>query len=49
MLIVGEQEATQGNISVRKHKEGDVGTLSVENLIEMVKQEISESISTFKV
>jgi threonyl-tRNA synthetase len=49
MLIVGEQEATQGNISVRKHKEGDVGTLSVENLIEMVQQEISESISTFEV
>jgi len=49
MLIVGEQEAANENVAVRKHKEGDLGTLSIESLIEKVQEEISESISTFKV
>ena len=30
MLIVGEQEEKDGTISVRKHGEGDLGTMSVE-------------------
>ncbi len=29
MLIVGEKEATEGKIAVRKHKEGDQGAVSV--------------------
>ena len=49
MLIVGEQEAANENVAVRKHKEGDLGTLSIESLIEKVQKEISESISTFEV
>jgi len=49
MLIVGEQEAANENVAVRKHKEGDLGTLSIESLIEKVQEEISESISTFEV
>ena len=49
MLIIGEQEAANENVAVRKHKEGDLGTLSIESLIEKVQEEISESISTFEV
>lgn len=49
MLIVGEQEAENENISVRKHKEGDLGSLSVEGFIKKIQAEISESISTFEV
>ena len=49
MLIIGEQEAANENVAVRKHKEGDLGTLSIESVIEKVQEEISESISTFEV
>lgn len=33
MLIVGEQEASAGTVSVRKQGEGDVGTMTVEQFI----------------
>ena len=47
MLIVGEKEAAMGNISVRKHREGDMGFMEIERFSELVKAEIAESISKF--
>tara|TARA_B100001175_G_scaffold316738_1_gene331465 strand:- start:2901 stop:4847 length:1947 start_codon:yes stop_codon:yes gene_type:complete len=47
MLILGEKEAEVGNVSVRKHQEGDVGTLSTEVFVKKIKKEISGSISKF--
>ena len=48
MLILGEKEAEMENVSVRKHREGDMGEMPVENLIELIQLEISKSISKFE-
>lgn len=33
MLIVGEKEAAEGKVSVRRHGEGDLGSMSIEDFI----------------
>jgi len=43
MVIVGEKEEAEERISVRKHKEGDLGSFEVNTFIEQLKTEI-ESI-----
>ncbi len=45
MLIVGEKEASEGTVSVRKHGEGDLGTFAVEDFIGLVQKEINTLIS----
>jgi len=49
MLIVGEQEEKDGTVSVRKHGEGDIGTMPVEEFAELVNNEIKKTLKTFKV
>jgi len=49
MLIVGEQEEKDGTVSVRKHGEGDIGTMPVEDFAELVNNEIKKTLKTFKV
>lgn len=44
MLIVGEKEQEETKISVRKHGEGDLGSLSVDEFIAHFKGIIAESI-----
>ena len=44
MLILGEKEQTAGNISVRKHKEGDKGTLSITEFIDNITNEIKNKL-----
>ncbi len=39
MLIVGEKEQEDGRVSVRKHGEGDLGSLSLEEFVELMKKE----------
>ncbi len=39
MIIVGEQEVEANSISVRKHKEGDLGSMSVGNFVEKIQEE----------
>jgi len=41
MLIVGEKEAAEGLVSVRKHGEGDLGSMSIEEFTEKIKKEIT--------
>lgn len=41
MLIVGEKEAAEGVVSVRKHGEGDVGTMSIEEFKQQIIKEIT--------
>ena len=48
MLIIGEKEAEMENISVRKHREGDMGMMEIENFVNLIKKEISKSISKFE-
>ena len=44
MLILGEKEQTAGNISVRQHKKGDLGSLSLSEFIDNIKTEIKKKI-----
>jgi threonyl-tRNA synthetase len=40
MLIVGEKEAAEGLVSVRKHGQGDLGSMSIEEFKEQITKEI---------
>ena len=44
MLIVGEKEATSGELSVRRHGEGDLGTMTREDFVKSIEDEISQLI-----
>ena len=48
MLIVGEQEANDGTISVRKHSEGDLGTMKIEDFANLINSEINSTLKPFK-
>ncbi|MDD3196020.1 MAG: threonine--tRNA ligase [Paludibacter sp.] len=41
MLIVGEKEAENGEVSVRRQGEGDKGTIKIEEFIKMVNDEVA--------
>ncbi|WP_324721890.1 threonine--tRNA ligase [Salinimicrobium sp. HB62] len=49
MLIVGEQEAENGTVSVRKHGEGDIGTMSIEDFAQIIKKEVDSTLKAFEV
>jgi threonyl-tRNA synthetase len=40
MVIIGEKEISSGNVSVRQHKKGDIGSSYLESFIKKVQQEI---------
>src|SRR3954449_13421723 len=41
MLVVGDREAESGTVSVRRHKEGDIGAQSVEEFAARVADEVA--------
>jgi threonyl-tRNA synthetase len=41
MLIVGEREAAEEKVAVRKHSQGDQGTVSLEEFVRNFKQEVA--------
>jgi threonyl-tRNA synthetase len=45
MLIVGEKEQENGAVSVRKHGEGDLGTMSVEEYVSFFQGKIAEALN----
>lgn len=45
MLIVGEKEQDDKTVSVRKHGEGDVGTLTLGDFVEKFKADVKEMLS----
>ncbi len=47
MIIIGEKEAESSQISVRRHQQGDQGSMDVPAFIALVKEEMSKSISKF--
>ena len=47
MIIIGEKEENENNISVRKHREGDVGTFSVEEFSDLINNEINAVLEQF--
>jgi threonyl-tRNA synthetase len=44
MLIIGEQEASEGTVSVRKHGEGDVGKFTLEDFVTFFKDQQAKNI-----
>lgn len=44
MLIVGEKEKEAGSVSVRKHKEGDQGSLALSEFIDKIASEIKNKV-----
>lgn len=43
MLVVGEKEVENRTVSVRKREEGDLGSVSVKELLEMLHKEMEEA------
>lgn len=41
MLIVGEKEAAEGLVSVRKHGQGDLGSMTIEEFKKQIQKEIT--------
>lgn len=41
MIIVGDKEAESGSVSVRERKKGDIGSMSLDSFIDMVKEKIN--------
>jgi threonyl-tRNA synthetase len=44
MIILGEQEATSGQLSIRKQGEGDLGSFSIEEFAKLIKSEIEADL-----
>jgi threonyl-tRNA synthetase len=40
MLILGDKEAEAGEVSVRRHREGDLGAMAVDDFISRARSEI---------
>ncbi len=49
MLIIGEQEEKDGTVSVRRHGEGDIGTMLIEDFTKLVNNEIKKTHKAFEV
>src|SRR5690554_3268275 len=49
MLIVGEQEEKDGTVSVRKHGEGDLGTMTPKAFSELIQQAVKAELKEFNV
>ena len=49
MLIVGEQEEQSGTVSVRKHGEGDLGSMSIADFTQLVNNELLKTTIEFNV
>lgn len=47
MVIVGEKEEQDGTVSVRKHGEGDIGTFTIAEFIELIQNEVNNTLAPF--
>lgn len=48
LIIVGEKEATEDTVSVRKQGEGDMGSMSIEKFAEFINKEVEEQLSSIE-
>ena len=46
MLIVGEKECEENTISVRQRGQGDLGTMTIEEFVELVNKLVEEELAT---
>ncbi len=49
MLILGEQEESEGTVSVRKHSEGNLGSMTIEAFSQLISNEIKKNSVEFNV
>ena len=47
MLIVGEKEASEGLVAVRKQGEGDQGTMKFEDFAKKINEEVRNMINKY--
>ena len=45
MLVVGEQEQARGDVAVRRHGQGDLGTMSQADFIQLVHDEVEKELA----
>jgi threonyl-tRNA synthetase len=43
MLVVGEKEAAESKVSIRKHGEGDAGSMPLEDFVKMFQEEVKKA------
>ncbi len=48
MIIIGEKEADKGTVSVRKHKEGDLGNFTVDKFVDLIRKESRKDLKKFE-
>jgi len=48
MLIVGEKEQAEGKVGVRRHGQGDLGAMSLDEFSEKFRAEIKSAVGQFK-
>lgn len=46
LLVVGEQEAENGTVSVRRHGEGDKGSMTIEEFADVINKEVEDQLSS---
>jgi threonyl-tRNA synthetase len=44
MLVIGDKEIAEGKVAVRKHGEGDKGTMTVDDFITLIREETNKYI-----
>ena len=44
MLVIGDKEAEEGTVSVRKRAHGDQGSMAVADFVELIKQDIATKV-----
>ena len=49
MIIIGGNEEQNETVSIRKHKEGDLGEMKIDKFLDIFKKEISDSIPEFNI
>jgi threonyl-tRNA synthetase len=42
MLVIGEKEMNEGKVSVRRQGKGDAGSISADEFIQTIREEIEE-------
>jgi len=48
LLIVGENEANENTVSVRKQGEGDMGTMSIEEFAQFINKQVADQLSSIE-
>jgi threonyl-tRNA synthetase len=48
MIIIGEKEADNGTVSVRKHKEGDLGSFTIDEFVDLIRKDEQKDLKKFE-